>query len=72
MAFGNIALDLVLSGKTGRLVTVHNGCYDSSPIEVVEGAKKIVDVAKYYNVDRLRPEYTTLIRQPLFIMTGEM
>jgi len=72
MAFGNLALDLVLSGTSGRLVSLRNGVYDSVPIDVVTGRKKTVDVSKYYNVDRLRPRYETFIRQPLFIMTSDV
>jgi len=70
MAFGNIALDLVLQGVSGRLVNVHNGIYDSTALEVVTGSKKVVNVEKYYHTDRLRPLYGTLIHQPLFIMTA--
>ena len=72
MAFGNLALDLVLSGTFGRLVSVRNGVYDSVPIDVITGRKKVVDVQKYYNTKRLRPRYETLIRQPLFIMTSDV
>ncbi len=72
MAYGNLALDLILSGTTARLVCVRNGVYDSVPIDVVTGRKKVVDVHKHYNVDRLRPAYKTLIRQPLFIMTSNV
>ena len=71
MAYGNLALDLILSGTSGRLVSLHNGCYDTVPIDVVTGRKKVVDVNKYYNVDRLRPNYETFMRQPLFIMTSD-
>ncbi len=71
MAFGNLALDLVLSGTSGRLVSVRSGVYDSVPIDVVVGRKKVVDLHKYYNVERLRPKYETLIHQPLFIMTSD-
>ena len=71
MAFGNIAFDLVLQGISGRLISIHNGCYDNMPIDVITGHKKIVDVSKYYNVDRFRPRYETFIRQPLFIMTSD-
>ncbi len=71
MAFGNLALDLVLSKTSGRLISLRNGCYDNVPIDVVVGRKKIVDVEKYYNVDRLRPKYESFMRQPLFIMTSE-
>jgi 6-phosphofructokinase len=72
MAFGNIALDLILSGTSGRLVSVRNGVYDSVPIDVVTGRKKVVDVHRYYNADRLRPAYKTLLRQPLFVMTSDV
>jgi 6-phosphofructokinase 1 len=72
MAFGNLALDLVLSGTSGRLVSLRSGCYDSVPIDVVSVRKKVVDVRKYYNVERLRPKYETLMRQPLFIMTSDV
>lgn len=72
MAFGNLALDLILQGASGRLVSLRNGCYDNVPIDVVTGRKKVVDVAKYYNTDRLRPIYESFLRQPLFIMTSDV
>ncbi|MFO8175769.1 MAG: ATP-dependent 6-phosphofructokinase [Longimicrobiales bacterium] len=72
MAFGNLALDLILQGTSGRLVSLRNGVYDSVPIEVVTGRKKVVDIHKFYNSDRLRPRYTTFERKPLFIMTSDV
>ncbi len=72
MAFGNLALDLILGGTSGRLVSLRNGVYDSVPIEVVTGRKKVVDVHKYYSTERLRPKYTTFERNPLFIMTSDV
>ena len=72
MAFGNLALDLILQGSSGRLVSLRNGCYDNVPINVVTGRKKVVDVAKYYNTERLRPIYESFLRQPLFIMTSDL
>ena len=71
MAYGNLALDLILSGTSGRLVCVRNGCYDNIPIESIMDRKKVVDVQKYYCDERLRPKYETFERQPLFIMTSE-
>jgi len=70
MAFGNLALDLVLRHMTSRLIAVRNGVYDNVPLEVVTGRKKIVDVDRYYQVDRLRPIYD-FHRQPIFIMTSD-
>jgi 6-phosphofructokinase 1 len=71
MAFGNLALDLVAQKNFGRLVCLHNGCYDNVPIEIVTDHKKVVDVSKYYNTERLRPNYDSFQRQPLFIMTSD-
>jgi 6-phosphofructokinase 1 len=71
MAYGNLALDLILSGHSGRLVCLRNGCYDNVPIESIMGRKKVVDVPKYYDRERLRPKYDTFERQPLLVMTSE-
>jgi len=71
MAYGNLALDLILSGIHGRLVVLKNGRYDDVPIEVVTSKKKFVDVEKFYNTDRLRPHYKSFEMKPLFIMTSE-
>ncbi len=71
MAFGNLALDLIDTGQSGRLVSVHNGRYGNVPMEAIMGTKKVVDVEKYYNIDRLRPKYTAFGELPLFIMTSE-
>jgi len=72
MAFGNLALDLILDDTFGRLVCVRNGVYDSVPIGSVTGSKKLVDVVKYYNTERLRPNYRRVARQPVFIMTSDV
>ncbi|MHB1192229.1 MAG: 6-phosphofructokinase [Longimicrobiales bacterium] len=69
MAFGNLALDLVLEGRSGLLVAVRNGVYSPVPIESIMGTKKTVDVGLYYDVDRMRPKYDFRGR-PLFIMTS--
>jgi len=71
MAFGNLALDLVLEGTSGRLVSIRNGVYDTVSLEVVNSPHKVVDVYKYYNEDRLRPNYKTFYQKPLFIMTSD-
>ena len=71
MAFGNMALDLVLRGLHGRLVVLKNGRYDHMPIEVISKTKKIVKVDKYYNTARYRPFYNDFEMLPLFIMTSD-
>lgn len=71
MAYGNLALDLILQGVHGRLVVLKNGRYDNMPIEVLSGTSKAVDVDRFYNTERLRPHYKKFAMKPLFIMTTE-
>jgi 6-phosphofructokinase len=71
MAFGNLAIDLVLDGVSGRLVNLRSGRYDNVPIEVVASHKKVVDLTKFYNAARLRPAYERFEAKPLFIMTSD-
>ncbi|MCA9754015.1 MAG: 6-phosphofructokinase, partial [Gemmatimonadetes bacterium] len=71
MVFGNLALDTVLSGGSGLLISLRNGCYDRVPISVITETKKIVDVSRFYRPDRLRPSYQDLLGKPLFVMTAE-
>ncbi|HZJ73190.1 MAG TPA: 6-phosphofructokinase [Perlabentimonas sp.] len=71
MAFGNLALDLISKGVHGRLIVLKNGRYDNMPIDVVVSQKKVVNVEKHYNTERLRPYYKKFEMLPLFIMTSE-
>ena len=72
MAYGNLALDLILKNIHGRLVVLKNGRYDNVPIDVVTSTKKLVNIDKFYNTDRLRPYYKSFEMSPLFIMTSEL
>lgn len=71
MAYGNLALDLIMNDIHGRLVCLRNGRYDNVPVDVVTSSKKNVRVEKYYNTERLRPFYHSFGMNPLFIMTSE-
>lgn len=71
MAYGNLAFDLIIKGIHGRLVVLKNGRYDNVPIDVISSTKKVVDVKKFYNTDRLRPNFESFEMKPLFIMTSE-
>ena len=68
MAYGNLALDLILKGIHGRLVVLRNGRYDNAPIDVVTSTNKVIDIKRHYNVERYRPHYKSFEFQPLFIM----
>lgn len=71
MAFGNLALDLILKGIHGRLVVLRNGRYDNAPIDIVTSQKKFVNVEEYYNTERLRPHYHSFEMKPFFLMAAE-
>jgi ATP-dependent phosphofructokinase / diphosphate-dependent phosphofructokinase len=72
MAYGNLALDLILTNVHGRLVVLRNGRYDNMPIDVVVSTKKVVNVKEQYNPERLRPRYKSFEMKPLFIMTSDL
>jgi len=71
MAYGNIALDLIMENKTGRMVCLRNGEYDNVPIDIVTSQKKVVDIDKYYDPERLRPLYKSFTHKPFFIVTSD-
>jgi 6-phosphofructokinase 1 len=71
MAYGNLALDLILRKMHGRLVVLKNGRYDNIPIDIITSTKKTVNVDRFYNTDRLRPKFESFEMTPLFIMTSE-
>ncbi|MFP4288556.1 MAG: 6-phosphofructokinase [Bacteroidales bacterium] len=68
MAYGNLALDLILKGIHGRLVILKNGRYDNMPVDIVTSTKKLVEIDKHYNTERLRPVYESFIDKPLFLI----
>lgn len=71
MAYGNLALDLILKKMHGRLVVLKNGRYDNIPVDIVTSTKKTVNVERFYNKERLRPRFESFEMNPLFIMTSD-
>ncbi len=71
MAYGNLALDLIVKGFHGRLVVLKNGRYDNVPLDVVTSSKKVVNVKEHYDVERFRPHYRSFEMKPLFLVTSE-
>jgi 6-phosphofructokinase len=70
MAYGNLALDLILKGVHGRIVVLKNGRYDNVPIDVVAASKKVVRLSDY-NTDRLRPYYHSFEMKPFLLMASD-
>jgi ATP-dependent phosphofructokinase / diphosphate-dependent phosphofructokinase len=70
MAYGNIALELLLKGEHGKLVVLNNGRYGNLPIETVTATKKVVDINAHYNTERLRPQFSSFENKPWFLITS--
>ncbi|MGH9689674.1 MAG: 6-phosphofructokinase [Candidatus Acidiferrales bacterium] len=63
--FANIALDLVRAGTTGRMVGIQDGRYAHTALPDTSLGPRKVNVAKLYNTDRYRPNYTSKLGAPL-------
>jgi ATP-dependent phosphofructokinase / diphosphate-dependent phosphofructokinase len=71
MAYGNLALDLIMKGMHGRIVVLKNGRYDNVPIDVVTSTKKVVKVSENYNIERLRPYYHSFEMKSFLLMASD-
>ena len=65
--FAALAADLVLAGKTGRLVSIQGGRYTTEPLEIVGEGKKQVDVERFYYRERYRPNIVGVMGLPMFL-----
>ncbi len=75
-AYANLAMDLILKGISGQMVCIKDGKYDHISIEAVkkdekgESTKK-VNVNKFYDINRYRPNYTNILGDPMMILTRD-
>jgi 6-phosphofructokinase 1 len=65
--FSNLAADLILAGKSGFLTSIQGGRYTTEPIEVTGEAKKQVNVDRFYDPDRYRPNIVGVMGLPMFL-----
>ena len=70
MVYGNLAIDLIMDGKSGRMVCLKDGRYDNVPFEVVTEYEKKIDVERFYDTERYRPHYHNCMGMTQFIMTS--
>lgn len=69
--FGNIAMDAVLSGKSGLMAAIQGGCYTLAPMPDPALGPRKIDVATMYNTDRYRPKYSDKLGLPVFLTRAE-
>jgi len=65
--FATLAADLILAGKTGRLVSIQGGRYTTEPLEIVGEGKKQVNVEKFYDRERYRASIVGVMGLPMFL-----
>jgi 6-phosphofructokinase 1 len=65
--FANLAADLILGDKSGRLVAIHGGRYATEPIETVGEGTKRVDVEKFYDTEQYRANIAGVMGLPMFL-----
>ena len=68
--FGNLAMDAVLSGRSGLMASLVEGRYTMSPIPDPALGPRKVDIATMYNTDRYRPNYGSKMGLPIFLTRG--
>jgi 6-phosphofructokinase 1 len=67
VSFGNLALDQIALGHTGRMVALQQGIYTTAPLEMIVTGKKRVDVTALYNSETYRPQVRDMLGKPMFL-----
>jgi len=67
MSYGNLAIQLIKRGETGKMVALHGGKYTTVPIDMVLAGKKRVDITAYYDIENYRPKIRDFMGVPMFL-----
>ncbi|MFO7942954.1 MAG: ATP-dependent 6-phosphofructokinase [Anaerolineales bacterium] len=67
VSFGNLALDQVTLGHTGRMVALQQGNYTTVPIQLVISSQKKVDVTALYDAENYQPKVKDMLGKPMFL-----
>ena len=65
--FAIMAADLVITRRTGRLVSLRSGIYTNVPITAVREGARQVDVGELYDIDEYRPKVWHMDGKPMFL-----
>jgi 6-phosphofructokinase len=67
VSYAQLAVDLVLHGRSGRMVALRDGVYTHVPLNRVISGEKRVDVDEMYDVDQYRPKIADMLGKPMFL-----
>ena len=66
MNFGNLAMDLLLEGRTGLMTALRDGRYAAVDLAAITSGLKRVDVARFYDPQEYRPVIRGVENLPMF------
>jgi 6-phosphofructokinase 1 len=67
ITFANIAVDLIRDGASGRMVAIQGGNFVHTTLPDPKIGPRRVDVARQYNLERLRPQYAERLGASIFL-----
>jgi 6-phosphofructokinase 1 len=65
--YANLAVSLITSGVSGRMVALRDGTYTHIPMSTVTSGIKRVDVSELYDVNEYRPKVRHVLGKPMFL-----
>ncbi len=65
--YANLAVSLITSGVSGRMVALRDGTYTHIPMSTVTSGLKRVDVSELYDVNEYRPKVRHVLGKPMFL-----
>ncbi|MBV9282053.1 MAG: ATP-dependent 6-phosphofructokinase [Chloroflexi bacterium] len=67
MSYANLAIDLILAGDTGRMVSLQSGVYTAVPIDSITRRAKRADVEELYDAQNYQPKIAHQMGKPMFL-----
>lgn len=67
ISFGNLAVERLIRGHSGQMISLQNGVYTTIPIETISQGLKRVDVAELYDAEQYRPHISHPLGKPMFL-----
>ena len=65
--YANLAMDLITSGASGRMVALRDGTYTHIPMSTVTSGLKRVDVDELYDSNEYQPKVRHVVGKPMFL-----
>jgi 6-phosphofructokinase len=67
MSYGNLAMQLIKSNETGKMVALQGGKYTTVPLDIITTGKKRVDVPNFYDSENYCPKVRDFLGVPMFL-----